>query len=151
MRNITLSRYLIAAARDIYYRKPTKRLSRKFLMDGLRIHANNLSASNINEQASRVYDELIDHCLSHIKLREVQKLIETEEYQLARVKLALYLKIYDCDIVAWYLLGKVCAEQGEYKASTQALKKLRQLAPGFIDIDALHGTMPLRVSSASPP
>lgn len=69
-----------------------KILSRKFLMDALRIHANNLSASNLNEQASRVYDELIEHCLSHIRLREIQKLIESEKYQLAGTKLALHLK-----------------------------------------------------------
>jgi hypothetical protein len=37
-------------------------------------------------------------------------------------------------------LGKVCAEQGEFKESAQALKKLSELAPIFIDI--YYATMP---------
>ena len=138
MSNTTLSRYLIRAASDLYYRKPMKILSRKFLMDGLRIHANNLSASNLNEQASRVYDELIEHCLHHKRLSDVQKLIESEKYQLAGAKLAHHLKTYDTDVAALYLLGKVCAEQVEFKESIQALKKLGQLAPKFIDILRYH-------------
>ncbi len=123
----------MTTARLMCERKPKSSLIRRFLMDSIRWHANNLTAEGQYEQASSAYSELIDHCMWHAKLNEVRELIHLKQFKAASENLEMHLQQYKTDIAALYLKGQLSKDMNNIQQAIKTLRQIIELAPGYLD------------------